>query len=649
MDLIRTWKKVVRISLMLAVMMSLLATRGLVAYAEEGDTLDPPTAGEEAAPAEEESDIVPEEGDGEIEPAPACGTESEEVDTCEVAEEAEPDVSTAETEALIPTEENATTETGDVESEAISTDTEEAEVKPEVVVEAMDIPIPPDPQFCPVGEVYNGPTCSPNQISFALALNDAQFAGGDGTIFVEPGNFVENVDVNGADWLAALNPIPNSFAIQSLNGSAVTTITGSLVIQNMFDFLLQGVTVTGSIGTDGVTADSNTGTLTLQDVVADNTSGNGITVDNHDGEVVLDNVQANNNPDYGAYIDNTGSAGSEGVTVTDSTFNDNNTPFAGNTQAGLEVHSDGAVTLNNVEASGNLDGDGAFIEADGVTVNDSTFNDNTNNSLGYDGYGHGLEIQSSGGPIELNNVTANNNEESGADLWFQPAAAGPANTIDVNYSHFKYNGEFGVYADPEGGTATFNCVRTYNNTLGNMVPVGEKAVWIACPPCKPDGKHDKKEANNWVWGLLSTEEPTTLNAGNGVLVTYPPIVIIDEESVPNGKVKPLKEYDLPAPLPPDDTFMAGVHVTLINAEIPDPEDVETPEDAMITVEFWIPGHIVDNTFMVLWWDEEAGEAGEWVTIPHTYEPHPRRPGGKIVAQWPEPGIFVLVMLPTEID
>lgn len=620
MDFIRTWKKVVRISLMLAVMLSLLATRGLVAYAEEGDPLTTPTAGEEAAPAEEGSDVVPENGGEQIEPTPACGVETEEATTCE--------------------EENSVTETGGADSEVISTDTEEILVDPEIVMEAADIPIPPDPQFCPAGEVYNGPTCSTNQATFAAALNDAQTVGGDGTIFVENGNFVENVDVNGFNWAV----VPSSFAIQSLNGSAVTTITGSLVIQNMLDFILQGLTVT-----DGVTADSNTGTLTLQDVVADNTSGNGITVNNHDGGVLLDNVQANNNPDYGAYVDNTGSAGSEGVTVTDSIFNDNNTPGAGNTQAGLEVHSDGPVTLDNVEASRNLDGDGAVIDADGATVNNSTFNDNTNSSPALDGYGHGLEIQSSGGPIELNNVTANNNEESGADLWFQPAAAGPANTIDVNYSHFKSNGEFGVYADPEGGTATFNCVRTYNNTFGNMVPVGEKAVWIACPPCKPDGKHDKKEADNWVWGLLSTEEPTTLNAGNGVLVTYPPIVLIDEEEVPNGKVKPLKEYDLPAPLPPDDIFMAGVFVKLINAEIPDPEDVETPEDAMLTVEFWIPGHIVDNTFMVLWWDEEAGEAGEWVTIPHTYEPHPRRPGGKIVAQWPEPGIFVLVMLPSVVE
>jgi hypothetical protein len=646
MHFIRSWKKVVRISLMLALMLSLLATRGLVAYAEEGEPLNEPTAGEETNPAEEESDVVHEEVDGEIEPTPSCGTESEEVDTCDVAEEAEPDVSSAETEASIPTEENPTTETGDVESDAISTDTEETEVEPEAEVEAVFIPIPPDPQFCPAGEVYLGPTCSANQPTFALALNDAQSAGGDGTIFVEPANFIENVNVDGLDWLthAIPKPVPNAFAIQSLNGSAVTTITGSMLIQNMFDFILQGLTVT-----DGVTADNNTGTLTIQDVVADNTSGNGITVDNHDGEVVLDNVQANNNPDYGAYIDNTGSAGSEGVTVTDSTFNDNNTPFAGSTQAGLEVHSDGAVTLDNVEANRNLDGDGAFIEADGATVIDSTFNDNTNNSLGLDGFGHGLEIQSTGGPIELNNVTANNNEESGADLWFQPAAAGLANTINVNYSHFKFNGEFGVYADPEGGTATFNCVRSYYNAFGDMVPVGEKEVWIACPPCKPDGKHDKKVVDNWVWGLLSTDEPTTLNAGNGVLVTFPPIVIIDEESVPNGKVKPLKEYDLPAPLPPDDTFMAGVFVKLINAEIPDPEDVETPEDAMITVEFWIPGYLVDNTFAVLWWDEEAGEAGEWVPIPHTFEPHPRRPGGKIVAQWPEPGIFVLVMLPSDLE
>jgi hypothetical protein len=41
----------------------------------------------------------------------------------------------------------------------------------------------------------------------------------------------------------------------------------------------------------------------------------------------------------------------------------------------------------------------------------------------------------------------------------------------------------------------------------------------------------------------------------------------------------------------------------------------------------------------LFWDVDAAE---WVEIPFELVPHDRMPGGKIVAHWPEPGIFVLV-------
>jgi hypothetical protein len=93
----------------------------------------------------------------------------------------------------------------------------------------------------------------------------------------------------------------------------------------------------------------------------------------------------------------------------------------------------------------------------------------------------------------------------------------------------------------------------------------------------------------------------------------------------------LKEKQLPAALPPEDAFRAGVKTQIMNAVI--------PEGSFLTIEFYIPGFMMDFEFMVYWWDAVAEE---WVEVPFIIEPNLRSPGGRVIAEWPETGIFVLV-------
>lgn len=630
----QSWRKIFHVLVMAAMALSLLASLGSIAYAEEETPVDPPETGEVSEPedgggsepGEEEvatgEEVVPAPDDLTTDPEGVAAENPDPASDEAESSEAVSDPGSDSEAAVVEMEDQAASEA----------DGQSDEAQPMETQEATSASADPDPYFTIAGTThrYSGgatycadnypgdPNCNDNLGNpLQSAINfftGTALAPTDSTIYVEDGSYGANATVDGSNWTVT----PVDLILSSLNGSSLTTITGTLTIQNMLNFILRGFTVTA-----GITADNNTGTLTMQDVVADNTAGTGITVDNHDGEVVLENVQANGNQNNGAYIDNT--AGTAGVTVSDSTFNDNNTTAAGGQQAGLEVHSNGEVVLNNVEASGNLDGDGASLEGDGVTVNYSTFNNNTSPSAGY---GNGLAAQSSDRPIVLHGVVATSNEESGAILWFPVAAADPTNIIRVRHSQLKYNGQFGVWAQPENGTVTFECLCTSGNAFGStLVPVGEKVIWVTCPKSS-NGDHEKP----YKGAQLSTEKSLYVNAGGGVMVKFPPIEIVDENSKAYGWVKTLlHEEDLPAALLPEDFFEVGVDVQIINAVI--------PEGEVLTVEFYISGWEWDNTFAVLFWNVEAEE---WVEIPSVKEPHPRLPGGKVIAEWTEPGIFVLV-------
>lgn len=593
LDLFRNRKKSMHLAVLLALMVVLLAPFG-AAYADGESPPEPPP---EEVITEEVEPEAPSEG---TEADPESSSETSPPDTKEAyqvsgeaaAEEAQP----AADESSATGEEPSVTDSENVEGEEMS-------IPPTSVGQFGLLPAP-DPWYIigPITYQFFGPAgacgspqptiictdglAAPIQGAFDyLSSHDA--VPDDNTVYVEAGTYSGNDTIDGSAWTPAA--LPAQLILHGVSGSGSTIIDGTLTIQAMLDFILRGFTITG-----GVSASGNTGTLTIDDVIVDGATGDGLSVSNHTGD----------------------------VQVTNSSFNNNG-------GAGFNIDASGSVLVEDVEASGNTGGDGAEIVANAITARRSVFNNNTNNNFIFPGPpddpGQGLFIRSNGGPILVENVTAMGNEESGG--YFVHNSSDPANEITVANSSFRNNGRFGVYAQPNGGTVIFNCIHTSGNAHGaTLVPIGETVVWIKCE-CKE--KHEKELG--YTSKPLNEEFPVTINAGNGVVVTFPAIEKIEEEKVAWGQVEPLKEKQLPAALPPEDAFRAGVKTQIMNAVI--------PEGSFLTIEFYIPGFMMDFEFMVYWWDAVAEE---WVEVPFTIEPNLRSPGGRVIAEWPETGIFVLV-------
>ena len=128
------------------------------------------------------------------------------------------------------------------------------------------------------------------------------------------------------------------------------------------------------------------------------------------GNINLIDVTADDNEYDGAGLDN--STGSGDIYVD---FNLSNNQFNGNGEYGLHAASAGAITLNSVNADGNSY-DGAYLDntfsggPSAINVNRSTF--------GWAGYGNvqnGLEVYSNGS-ISLDSVTADYNNYDGTYL-----------------------------------------------------------------------------------------------------------------------------------------------------------------------------------------------------------------------------------------
>lgn len=226
-------------------------------------------------------------------------------------------------------------------------------------------------------------------------------------------------------------------AIKVNNLTANFNDTGwGAVLDNRYTNAVGGITLTGygslsNNGSYGLLAWS-TGVVTLANLTANNNDSAGVVVENNYnnlkpaavtitginqfnnnyavgltitsfGTVVLNNLTANSNGDpsveNGVYVNNSGSLKPMGVTLNGiNTFNDN---FG----IGLVIESFGAILVNKLTANGNNDG-GADL--------DNQLNTGTApiTLLGYavlnDNIGDGLAIYSNGA-VTLNNVTANSN------------------------------------------------------------------------------------------------------------------------------------------------------------------------------------------------------------------------------------------------
>src|SRR5690606_28187911 len=113
---------------------------------------------------------------------------------------------------------------------------------------------------------------------------------------------------------------------------------------------------------------NSAGSILLQDLVvySDYASGAAIFIRNHNGSITLKNVDSSDNAGAGAYLNN--SAGTSGVTITNSSFNNNNSWNSATwPTGGLSIFTRGSVSLTGVTAYGNAGGQpGLFIQQSGT-------------------------------------------------------------------------------------------------------------------------------------------------------------------------------------------------------------------------------------------------------------------------------------------
>lgn len=469
---------------------------------EEAPPPEPPPA-EEPAPAEEAppAEAVPAEEPAAVEAAPASE---------------EPAVPQEETvaEVLAQLPEGTDLVVVDAEGEVLPLATEEAAQAIAFV----------DPVWCPTGVAPNPGVggCSPWYGSLS-ELVDGGVPGANGTIWIQYGNDLgTDVVIDGdpllGNWASAAGfsltlqggwtgdpgstalyaPDPYSYfdtSILIFNWLGAVTLKNivisgetsadpgqlaALAVVTGGNIVVDKVTVENSVNTDAGTnmdgayldnaVDGTANTITVTNSAFNGNEGSGLGVYSN-GAVTVNTLTANGNgtggvpsQGWGATIDNTYSGTAQSVTLTGiNSFNDN-------MGTGLGIWSDGAITVNNVTANGNLTWNGVYLQNDSasplpqaVTVNGSTTNNNN---------WTGLVVRSKGA-ITLNNITANGNE-AGAYLNNQVAGAVAGITLN-GISQFAHNTAGSGIEAYSNGSITLANLDAFDNSdygayLDNDVP-----------------------------------------------------------------------------------------------------------------------------------------------------------------------------------
>lgn len=278
---------------------------------------------------------------------------------------------------------------------------------------------------------------------------------------------------NGTGYGAYLSNTMGTGAGVTLNGTNLFFSNGDkgLLILSKGAIKLNNINVidNGNIGAD---IKNNYGTLkqsvtfTGTNVFKFNDSA-GLFVDSL-GQITANNVTASSNANsMGAFFDNcqfnvSACLGSGNITLTGTnTFNDNNTN-------GLYIQSGGLVTINNVTANGNgfgSSGDGVFINNTysttfmGVTL--AGFNTfNGNNSFGLDILSDGI--------VTLNNLNANDNQGSYA-VFVDNTTSSPATPKGVTLSGTNIingNNNSGLLIESHGAITANNLTASFNGLDG---------------------------------------------------------------------------------------------------------------------------------------------------------------------------------------
>ena len=462
---------------------------GDVDKAEDAEDSDSEDAAEADKPGPGTVDTIetsePEPVKGEATPAP----------TEEVAPAAEGEATPIpEEEVAPPAEETVPTETTPAaetpildtvpENTTVAVVNADGELQPLATQAAADAIATSDPIWCPTGQTptpgANG--CTQSFTSFTALLTflsgNASFSGA-GTIYVEQGNYQggeSTVDFNNFN----LNNISNADLTITGGWNTSTGTTTSTSTFNNVSIIIGTSTNPwgGSLTLNNITINNPTNTgisvsaqndINLTNVnVTNSTNGAGAEL-NAGGNVTIENTKMDRNKTAGAVIRAVG-----GVAISNSSFS--NPANARRQIVGLDIISDGDVSLFQVLANENREA-GATIDAAGrVTVVNSGFS-GTKAIRGTDFLGYGLTVVSQDA-IDLDGVTANDNFLWGAML----TAAG-----DVTIANSIFNAnttespgfidDTGLLVNSGGNVSIFNSHADDNRLIGATIKaVGDVAI-----------------------------------------------------------------------------------------------------------------------------------------------------------------------------
>jgi hypothetical protein len=154
------------------------------------------------------------------------------------------------------------------------------------------------------------------------------------------------------------------------------------------------------------------------------------------GAVTLKDLTAAGNAVFGAKVDNSGSSAASAVTLNGTNI------FNGNTSTGLNVVSKGAITASHIVANAN----GGAGNQDGANLDNSNaatpLNVTISGSSQFNGNGDSGLVVNSKGAITLNNITANSNRNgNGASLRnnFNPLVHSAVTLTGTNFFNNNYD------------------------------------------------------------------------------------------------------------------------------------------------------------------------------------------------------------------
>ncbi len=362
--------------------------------------------------------------------------------------------------------------------------------------ETLEVLLQGDPVWCPSTVLAPTPGsngCTAGATSFATLLTQLGGGGytGAGTIWVAFNydgtndttaiNFdgtaagVSNLTdlivqggwngVSGSNTITTPSTVDDKFSIYDWQGNitlndlifAANASGAALNVQTDGDIQLDNVVASGNASGSGADLDTcdydgatglcaGTGSITVDNSTFDTNAFNGLVTDSG-GDTSLDNVQANGNGQNGAFITGADNDGTGNVSVQNSTFSNNINA------AGLDVYSDGNISLNNVVADGNFTG--MLLDTTAGTGTIAV----TNTSQASSNTGTGLHAISYG-DITVSQFTADTNGANGAYL-----VAGLSGNVTVNNtSSFTGNANYGLFAKSAAGNISVTNVTANGNS-----------------------------------------------------------------------------------------------------------------------------------------------------------------------------------------